>query len=744
VPTFGNRPDDVLTDSRGNVQSGVALKLYASQADATTQTAQIATATSNGSGRWPVEIVGYDAVWVRDPNGNTWLVESETFLDSKVVKGAQVISVKDYGAKGDGSTNDTASIQSAINAAVAGPKRLFFPPGTYIISGSSDMLTATAGLEMFGPATIKVKNANGRWNSMFNTLTNDASGLWIHNLTWDGNATNNQPVAGDIVGGNYPSGQRRIAVRADYGSGITVERCTFNDHDCTWVFISANSAKDVRVLDNQFTKIGNLVDSSLVHDHSTVYVDAIGFEIKGNLFTSTTAGATTAALSYGAVSPIDTHGSAQKVHHNTVIGYIYGGQLSVSPTVDNVGVEWHHNTVLQTGHGLHITPSTQGMRGVEIHNNVFEIDYLTWKSHPWQNGGCGIAMNSGSGGPIERLSIRDNLIKFVEGTYTGQSMIGAGSVSNGIQWVRREAGFTAVDKNIAIKGNTLVGSPDNGIYARFSNIDGLDLTDNVIRDAASTANADGAYSVGVYVDAYTSATRTRVDRNRIRDTQKSGVAPYGNTAHTLTAGFTLWSAAGTGAETATDNSLEVADGVFVKFARELATVQFNPPLIRTSGDYMPEHAARTTLALTADTGFWVPIRLGPGAITQFACEITVAAASSTIETALYRDVNGRPGARIYSTGSIDSSLTSWRATPASSYPLAAGVYWVGFAAHGGGPTITMATGRNSLILGPGFTGATSTDLTAMKSAGPHTSLPPTAPTASLTYGQGPLFYAVGA
>ena len=43
---------------------------------------------------------------------------------------ADVLSVKDFGAVGDGSTNDTTAIQNALNAA-AGTSKLFIPAGTY-------------------------------------------------------------------------------------------------------------------------------------------------------------------------------------------------------------------------------------------------------------------------------------------------------------------------------------------------------------------------------------------------------------------------------------------------------------------------------------------------------------------------------------------------------------------------------------------------------------------------------------
>lgn len=52
-----------------------------------------------------------------------------------------IFNVKDYGAKGDGSTDDTAAIQAAINAMYASAQRsgiVFFPEGAYKVSDSGN------------------------------------------------------------------------------------------------------------------------------------------------------------------------------------------------------------------------------------------------------------------------------------------------------------------------------------------------------------------------------------------------------------------------------------------------------------------------------------------------------------------------------------------------------------------------------------------------------------------------------
>ena len=62
-----------------------------------------------------------------------------------VSKLADTVSVKDFGAVGDGVTDDTAAIQAAVNAVrAAGGGTIYFPTGTYLVSTTIDLYQGTA------------------------------------------------------------------------------------------------------------------------------------------------------------------------------------------------------------------------------------------------------------------------------------------------------------------------------------------------------------------------------------------------------------------------------------------------------------------------------------------------------------------------------------------------------------------------------------------------------------------------
>jgi hypothetical protein len=58
---------------------------------------------------------------------------------------AGVLNVKDFGAKGDGVTDDTAAIQALLNAHPNGQRIIYLPNGTYLVSGTLTWPAGTPG-----------------------------------------------------------------------------------------------------------------------------------------------------------------------------------------------------------------------------------------------------------------------------------------------------------------------------------------------------------------------------------------------------------------------------------------------------------------------------------------------------------------------------------------------------------------------------------------------------------------------
>jgi Glycosyl hydrolases family 18 len=69
MPTFGLLPSDVVANSRGDVEGGVTLALYATKANADASTGQLASVTSDLTGRWTYTHATLGVIWVRTPPG---------------------------------------------------------------------------------------------------------------------------------------------------------------------------------------------------------------------------------------------------------------------------------------------------------------------------------------------------------------------------------------------------------------------------------------------------------------------------------------------------------------------------------------------------------------------------------------------------------------------------------------------------------------------------------------------------
>jgi polygalacturonase len=96
----------------------------------------------------------------------------------------RVATLKDYGAKGDGSTDDTTAVQAALNSG----SLVVAPPGTYLCSNLT--LPSYARLYGSGRGLTTFKQKAGSTGSLMATANNYNSLIELQGFTLDGNKAN--------------------------------------------------------------------------------------------------------------------------------------------------------------------------------------------------------------------------------------------------------------------------------------------------------------------------------------------------------------------------------------------------------------------------------------------------------------------------------------------------------------------------------------------------------------------------
>ncbi|MDI6447875.1 glycosyl hydrolase family 28-related protein [Anaerobaca lacustris] len=179
----------------------------------------------------------------------SWIADANN-AELAVTRQAGVYNVTHFGALGDGTTDDTAAIQAAIEKATGGARRIYFPPGVYVL-GTPVEINRT-NVELFGHRAI-LKPADGTLDTLLDIMaTGSSMQTHIHGLLFSG-----YPVAGSHTG---------ALIRATDGSLIdsVIENCWFSGANANKAAIHARAFHStIRNCVFEFGSVGYLSDSDV-------------------------------------------------------------------------------------------------------------------------------------------------------------------------------------------------------------------------------------------------------------------------------------------------------------------------------------------------------------------------------------------------------------------------------------------------------------------------------------------------
>lgn len=361
-------------------------------------------------------------------------------LESKL---QESISVKDFGAVGDGIADDTAAMQAAHNTG----NLIYYPAGTYLFSKLSTQITA-GGIYGDGPTLTVLKSTdttstnlfvfNGRWENYNPSQTNSAFVFRDFSIT--GQTTN---TAGAAIQITAP-----IAGTQRENQISFVENVLFRD---CWIGLDFSAASFWKVIGCNFfnyQKAGIQVANAYNADSGDSCITNCIFETNPTL--------------YGSAGVLQFSSGGLKITGCKFLGATYGYRLELNGETSNLQICNNSFELMQFGAISLTSPTSIPLKLVTITGNEIALtpvgiytDLNTWLSQIVITGNV-IECWAGYGATTYAIGF-NNVDNFI---ISSNNLRGTGTTSKGLSLVNPTNGqiglnnYTAFSKTIDQSGAT--------------------------------------------------------------------------------------------------------------------------------------------------------------------------------------------------------------------------------------------------------------------------------------------------
>jgi len=384
-------------------------------------------------------------------------------------------NVRDYGATGDGTTDDTPSLVDVFtNVCASGGGTIYFPSGTYVIDPGSTSIPICGNLLVQGTGTLRVKPGSGNYRYIFAANPPDKA---VDNLTFTGLTIDQNTMANatGTISVDDPRTWQQVW-QVFVGTNVHFENLRLYVCGVNPINVNGPTVSGVYIARNYI--VFQKRPGQPEFDNSTIYIDGDDFHISDNTFTST--------LPDAARTAIEVHKGSGSVTGNT-ISYYQGGMNLVNLQ----GASVTSNNVRDAGQGISLWSSTN-MDSVTVQGNTISVDQVT-RNAPTAWGIATFFLN-GLNGSFSNLQISGNVLTF-------EPESAPRSIAN---WVNYGIGLQTLGNisNAQVMGNQIINAPVRGITVGVADsrylTSRVSVRDNQIVDAGSNfSGGTSDYSAGL-------------------------------------------------------------------------------------------------------------------------------------------------------------------------------------------------------------------------------------------------------